>query len=76
MKVSELIKELRKLPKDAEVYLCKDFDELDDDNNLVDLYRLNDVCSQVIILDDGLDFIDIHEVILCFDDKRATENIT
>ena len=71
MKVSELLKELKKMPKDAEVYLCKDRDELDEDNCLVDLYRLNDVCEQVVIVDDGLDFTDVHEVILCFDEVRA-----
>ena len=47
MKVSELLKELKKMPKDAEVYLCKDWDELDEENCLIDLYRLNDVCEQV-----------------------------
>lgn len=73
MKVSELMKELRKKPKDAEVYLCKDWEELDEDNNLTDLYRLEDVCEQVTFVDDGLDFTDIHEVILCFSGTRADD---
>ena len=49
MTVQELMKELRKMPKNAEVYLCKDWE----------------------MLDDGLDFVDIDEVILCFDEERA-----
>lgn len=73
MKVSELMKELRKKPKDAEVYLCKDWEELDEDNNLTDLYRLEDVCEQVVVENDGLDFTDIHEVILCFSETRAND---
>lgn len=73
MKVSELMKELRKKPKDAEVYLCKDWDELDEDNNLTDLYRLEDVCEQVVVEDDGLDFTDIHEIILCFSNTKADD---
>ena len=71
MTVQELMKELRKMPKNAEVYLCKDWEMLDEDNCLCDLYRLNDVCEQRIIIDDGLDFVDIDEVILCFDEERA-----
>lgn len=59
------------MPKTAEVYLCKDWEELDEDNNLTDLYHLNDVCQQTIIVDDGLDFTDIPEVILCFDETKA-----
>ena len=63
---------MKKMPKQAEVYLCKDWDELDEDNCLADLYRLNDVCKQCVIIDDGLDFVDIDEVILHFDEERAT----
>ena len=71
MTVQELIKELKKHPQTAEVYLCKNWEELDEDNNLTDLYHLNDVCQQTIIVDDGIDFIDIPEVILCFDETKA-----
>ena len=60
-----------KMPKNAEVYLCKDWEMLDEDNCLCDLYRLNDVCKQCVFIDDGLDFVDIDEVILCFDEERA-----
>lgn len=30
MIVQELIKQLKKLPKDAEVYLCKDWDQVEE----------------------------------------------
>lgn len=75
MKVSELIKVLRKLPKDAEVYLCKDWEMLDENNQLFDLYRLNDVCHQVNIVDEGLNFVEYNEIILCFDEERAHAEI-
>ena len=57
--------------KEAEVYLVKDWEQLDEDNNLTDLYRLDNVSEQVVIVDDGMDFTDIHEVLLCFEEKRA-----
>ena len=46
MTVQELIKELKKLPKEAKVYQVKDWDMLDEDNCLTDLYELEDVCKQ------------------------------
>ena len=57
--------------KEAEVYLCKDWADIDENGMLNDLYRLNDITSQLRIVDDGLDFIDIDEVILCFDEEKA-----
>ena len=57
--------------KEAEVYLVKDWEQLDEDNNLTDLYRLDNVSEQVVIVDDGMDFTDIHEVLLCFEEKKA-----
>lgn len=71
MTVQDLIKKLKKLPKEAEVYLCKDWDQINEENHLTDLYRCNDVCSQTITIDGGMDFIDIPEVILCFDETKA-----
>ena len=56
MKVSEAIDLLKKYPKDCEIYLCKDWEQLDDNGNLCDLYRLQDVtiaetdADKVIIL--------------------------
>ena len=57
--------------KDAEVYLCKDWEEIDEDGCLTDLYELEDITEQSVIVDDGLDFTDIDEVILCFSNNRA-----
>ena len=73
MTVQELMKELRKLPKEANVYLVKDWEMLDEDNCLTDLYELEDVCKQTTFVDDGLDFVDITEVLLCFSERRAGE---
>lgn len=57
--------------KDAEVYLCKDWEQVDENGILTDLYHLNDVAEQTVIIDDGIDFTDMHEVLLCFDEQRA-----
>ena len=57
--------------KEAEVYLCKDWDQVDENGFLTDLYHLNDVTEQTVIIDDGIDFTDMHEVLLCFDEQRA-----
>lgn len=61
MKVSEAIDLLKRYPKDCEIYLCKDWEQLDDNGNLICpnliyLYRLQDVtiaetdADKVIIL--------------------------
>lgn len=61
MKVSEAIELLKRYPKDCEIYLCKDWEQLDDNGNLICpnliyLYRLQDVtiaetdADKVIIL--------------------------
>lgn len=71
MTVAEAIKELQQYPKDAEIYLCKDWEQLDEDNNLTDLYPLIGISEQVVIVDDGMDFVDIHEVIVEFDNEKA-----
>lgn len=57
--------------KDAEVYLCKDWEQIDENGYLIDLYRLSDITTQTLIIDEGLDFTDIKEVILEFEEKRA-----
>ena len=61
------------MPKEANVYLVKDWEMLDEDNCLTDLYELEDVSKQTIIVDDGLDVVDIDEVRLCFSERRAGE---
>ena len=57
--------------KDAEVYMVKDWDQFDENGTLTDLYRLKDISTQYIILDDGLDFVDVPEVLLEFEEERA-----
>jgi hypothetical protein len=57
--------------KDAEVYMVKDWDQVDENGALTDLYKLKDINTQYIILDDGLDFVDVPEVLLKFEEERA-----
>ena len=57
--------------KEAEVYMVKDWDQVDENGTLTDLYRLKDISTQYIILDDGLDFVDVPEVLLEFEEERA-----
>lgn len=58
--------------KDAEVYLVKDWEQCDEQGCLTDLYRLSGICEQVAIEDTGMDFKDVHEVILEFETEQAT----
>lgn len=71
MTVAEAIKGLKKFPKDAEIYLCKDYEECDEEGYLTDLYRLNGISYQFIIIDEGMDFKEVTEVLLEFENKRA-----
>lgn len=57
--------------KDAKVYLVKDWEQCDEDGNLTDLYELDDVCDQTCIIDEGMDFKDVHEVLLVFKNEKA-----
>lgn len=69
MKVKDLIKELKKLDQNAEVFMVKDWEQVED-GVLTDRYLLNDICEQTVVIDEGLDFVDYKEVILCFDEER------
>lgn len=69
MNVKDLIKELKKLDQNAEVFLVKDWEQVED-GVLTDRYLLNDICEQTVVIDEGLDFVDYKEVILCFDEER------
>lgn len=66
MKVSEAIELLKRYPKDCEIYLCKDWEQLDDNGNLCDLYRLQDVTSQTYYEDMGIECVEVTEVIMDF----------
>ncbi len=76
MTVNELIKELKKIKnKESEVYLVKDWDQVDEEGHLTDLYRLSEVTSQFLIVDMGMDWKEEEEIILCFEEKQATATI-
>lgn len=71
MTVAEVIKELNKLPKDAEVFMVKDWDDVEE-GCLNDLYRLIGVSEQVRVVEDGMDWTDETEIILEFENEKAT----
>ena len=45
MKVSEAIDLLKRYPKDCEIYLCKDWEDTDENGNLCDLHQLHITCD-------------------------------
>ena len=61
--------------KEAEVYLVKDWEKVDEDRNLTDLYRLSDITTQCVIIEAGLDFIDKYEALLVVEEKPAIPTI-
>ena len=61
--------------KEAEVYLVKDWEEVDEEGNLNDLYRLRDITTQVVIVAEGMNFKDVYEVLLDVDTERAHAEI-
>ena len=76
MKVKDLIAELKKIKdKDSEVYLVKDWDQVDEEGHLTDLYRLSEVTSQFLIVDMGMDWEEEEEIILYFEEQQATATI-
>lgn len=76
MTVAEAIKELKKLPKDAEIYLVKDWEqECDEQGCFQTLYRLNTITEQSMVVEDGMDWKDETEVLLGFDEEPAQPRI-
>lgn len=69
MTVEELKRELSRYPKDAKVYLVKDWDAIEN-GVLTDLAELTGVSSQIEVVDNGLDFEDLHEVLLEFEEQQ------
>ena len=57
--------------KDAEVYVCKDWEQIDGEGNLTDLYRVRDVVMHRRVIDVGLYFEEECECILVVDETRA-----
>lgn len=68
MTVKELKRELSQYPNDAKVYFVKDWDAVED-GVLTDLAELTGVSSQTEVADNGLDFEDLHEVLLEFEER-------
>lgn len=64
MTVKELKDALKGLPADAEVYVVRDWETVDEWGNLDDLAEVADVHTQTVTVDDGLDFRDITEVLI------------
>lgn len=57
MTIKEFIKALKQYPQDAEVYVVGDWDKYD-------LKPVYDVSSQNVVIDTGLDFEDVTEVLI------------
>lgn len=75
MTVGELMKELRKLPKNAEIFQVKDWDEQDEEGHFLDLYRLDYVIEDTIYFDTGYDFEEEKHIILGFESSKAVPKI-
>jgi hypothetical protein len=71
MKVEELIKRLRRFPKDAEVFILPDELECDDEGYNTDLHRISEVVHQETYVETNGDFIKITEVMVKFEEDRA-----
>lgn len=64
MTIKEFIKELKRYPQDAEVYVVGDWEKCDEFGNISDLKPVNDVSSQNVVIDMGMDFEDVTEVLI------------
>lgn len=64
MKVKDFIKELKRYPQDAEVYVVGDWEQYDEQGNLSDLKAVYDVSSQNVVIETSMDFEDITEVLI------------
>lgn len=66
MKVQELRRVLNQFPKDAEVFIVTNWDDVED-GQVMGISPIVDVSSQVNYYDDGLDFSEVTEVLISFD---------
>lgn len=64
MKVKDFIKELKRYPQDAEVYVVGDWEKYDEFGNLSDLKAVYDLSSQNVVIETGMDFEDVTEVLI------------
>ena len=76
MTVKEALKELKKYPKDAEIYLVKDWtQECDDQGCFQTLYRLRNITDQQLVVEDGMEWEQITEVLLDCEEEPAQPKI-
>ena len=64
MTIKEFIKALKQYPQDAEVYVVGDWEKYDEFGNLSDLKPVYDVSSQNIVIDTGMGFEDVTDVLI------------
>lgn len=64
MTIKEFIKALKQYPQDAEVYVVGDWEKYDEFGNLTDLKAVYDVTSQNVVIDKGMYFEDVTEVLI------------
>ena len=64
MTIKEFIKALKQYPQDAEVYVVGDWEKYDVFGNISDLKPVYDVSSQIVVIDTGMDFEDVTEVLI------------
>ena len=64
MTIKELIKALKQYHQDAEVYVVGDWEKYDEFGNLSDLKPVYDVSSQNVVIETGMDFEDVTEVLI------------
>lgn len=64
MTVKELKNALKGLPADAEVYVVRNWESVDEWGNLTDIAEVRDVQTQTVTVDEGLDFQDYIEVLI------------
>ena len=64
MKVKDFIKELKRYPQEAEVYVVGDWEKYDEFGNLSDLKAVYDLSSQNVVIETGMDFEDVTEVLI------------
>lgn len=64
MTVKELKNALKGLPADAEVYVVRNCESVDEWGNLTDIAEVRDVQTQTVTVDEGLDFQDYTEVLI------------
>lgn len=68
MTVGELKKALKGYKDSSEVFFVKDWEAFNENGELTELASLRDVTSQRVVIDMGLDFEDVTQVLLEFEE--------